>query len=1049
MVDVPPTDEPLTRRERQIAESYAGGKTYKAIATALGLAPATVRTHLGTIYRKLGVSTKIDLLHALASLAEDTADAPPPTAQRAPVGRRQISIVCARISDLETVLDRLDTEEAADAIQRYRSTVAAYMTEHGGEVVDAGGAEVVACFGLSHADETDAERAIRCAVHLGEAMARDIAPMRVPIEVRAAAWSGKVAVGTSVQNAARGAVHLAGRLLDASGCEPVVVCPRTRAMVGDYYAFAPLGSTDQGSVCVGFAVHAATDAPSRFDALHGSRLSPLVGRDREIGLLEALYRQAEDGEGQIAQIVGEAGIGKSRTARACCERLNIAAGGWLLFQCSPHATASPLHPVAASLRTLSGADRGVLPEQILAAAETLFADVIDPLGRDRAALRRLFLVRTGEALGRGESAEGARDAILSLLDRFLCARAVPGPLVVLFEDMHWADPMTISWVQRIASYVSTAAMLVILTARPEFRAEIGGVATTNLALGRLPRRDAAALLASQLGSGHTAEVLERIVERAEGIPLYIEEIARAYLELGEDIDGIPATLAASLSARLDRLGPTREVAQAAAVVGREFDLEVLAELVPHGPRALRNAVERLTTSRLVVARGAPGAGSFQFRHALIRDAAYESLLRARREALHLALAERLIARSERGTTVEPELIAEHLQAGGAPARATPYWTAAADAALAKGAEREASAHCRAGRAAAQALEDASARDAALCDLLLLQHGADYSQGDIAALLALAGDAEERARRLGDRERLVRALHTKSYDLSSIGRFDEAIRTAEACVCASRGLADLRARILPIMMLGRSLMACGRYSDALRTFTEVREDLGEDIARGRRFAGAMNQTLSCRVWCAFVLTELGRLDEARGHIAVCDRLLPEVPANEHEALWTALAAGRLDAVGGEAQVVAERLAPLEALCESAYPVYFGRLATSLGPALVSLGKTDHGLNLLDRAAELMDRKAFVFLRGLLQAERSHALRLAGRPEAAAVAARNAIDEAGRFGDTGSLAWARLRAAEALDAAGRRAEAIAEATAAQAIARPLGMRPILDRCTPFIG
>jgi ATP/maltotriose-dependent transcriptional regulator MalT len=253
--------------------------------------------------------------------------------------------------------------------------------------------------------------------------------------------------------------------------------------------------------------------------------------------------------------------------------------------------------------------------------------------------------------------------------------------------------------------------------------------------------------------------------------------------------------------------------------------------------------------------------------------------------------------------------------------------------------------------------------------------------------------------------------------------------------------------MPTVMLGRAQFACGHFGPALAAFDEVRAALGEDVPRGSVFGGSLNQTVASRVWSAFALAEMGRMSAAHDAVEECDGLLPQVSMNRQDALWVALAAGRIAALLENPEEVVGRLAPFAEMCETEFPVYLGRLAMSLGPARVMLGSVDEGLDMLDRAAEVADRKRFLFLRGLLHAEHAHALTLAGRPAAATDAARGAVAEAERCGDAGSLAWARLRHAEACAAMGDRGAARV-ARAAVECARAGGMRPVLDRCAALL-
>jgi predicted ATPase len=280
-------------------------------------------------------------------------------------------------------------------------------------------------------------------------------------------------------------------------------------------------------------------------------------------------------------------------------------------------------------------------------------------------------------------ADARRAAMLALLDRFLCRRAERGPLLAVFEDMHWADPTTQEWIERIAGLCETLPLMVIATARPEFAFGPGANPhVTTLSLARLGRAELERIVLEQAPERSLAPgVIARIVERSEGIPLFAEELTRAILELGEAEDAVPTTLQASLMSRLDRLGAAREVAQAAAVIGRDFDADLLAEIVPESAPDLGTALDTLLASRLVLRRAAPGAGAYQFKHALVRDAAYESLLKVHRQALHAVLADRLIARREQGADVAPEFIARHLSEAGLAGRALPFWMGAAQQAL--------------------------------------------------------------------------------------------------------------------------------------------------------------------------------------------------------------------------------------------------------------------------------------------------------------------------------------------------------------------------------
>ena len=1060
MAELAPKPLHLSARERQIAEAYAAGRSYREIAERLFIAPTTVRTHLGTIYRKLGVSTKIELLSTLErnggeivrierAAKADAARAGRPSSPE----RRQVTVLSALPERLGDLARSEDPEELAALIGPFQIVVDAAIDRYGGRRIASRSTEALACFGLPASDETDAERAVRCALEVITRLAQVRDPECQPSGACIGLYTGPVLASSAPGDTANlegSAPLFAAALAREAKGGGIVVCARTHALLGGLFAFTDLGpiAIDGGPVPLKrFAVGEAIPAETRFEALHGHRLTPFVGRDHEIGLLETLLRRAEVGEGQIAVVSGEPGIGKSRIVRTLCERLALSPEAMLVFQCSPHEHSSPLHGVAQAFRQIARLERFVTPSARLEALVALFADAIEDPARDRDLLAEFASVRHEPSQEREPlPADKRRAGTLALLDRFLCRRAERGPLLVIFEDMHWADPTTEEWLEGIVGLCQTLPLMVIATGRPEFAFGPSAEAkVTTLALSRLGRAELERIVVEQAPDRILApELISRIVERSEGIPLFAEELTRAILELGEAEGAVPTTLQASLMGRLDRLGAAREVAQAAAVIGRDFDADLLAEIVPHVSRDLDKAIDTLLAGRLVLRRGGPGGRAFQFKHALVRDAAYDSLVRAHRETLHGTLAERLIARRDHGSDVAPELIAHHLVAGGMPARSVPFWLAAAYIALVKGAQREGSAFCRSGLRASLAIEDERERDIARCDLLRLQQGADYSQGDVRHLLAIILEAEKCARRLDDPKRLALVLDSKTYHLTNSGRVSEAIEVARHCVEISAKLGVQGPWIKANVMLARSLYSAGRYREAVHQGEIVRDALGEDLERGFTGRGGLNQTVSSRVWLCVMLTELGRFEDASSNITKAHELIPRVPANEYVACWAALGHARLASVTGDHETVLARLLPAVDLCTRSYPVYIGRLAMSLGPSLVALGEAERGIDLLERATEVSGRQKFTFLRALLLAQFSAALLAAGNAPRAEEIARQGIAEAERSGEAGNWAWAQFRAGEAALALERPVEAKATIEQAAEEARHKAMLPLLRRC-----
>ena len=557
-----------------------------------------------------------------------------------------------------------DPELAAALEEEFHSVVSTAVARHHGQLLGGGTAEIGACFGLPASDETDQERAVSCALEIADQLRRRPRRNNPGTIARIGLCTGPVVATSSAADRLWGGTPvLAAALAREAKGEEVVVCARTRAALGNLFSFEDLGPTaiDKGAGTIRcFAVTAACSSDTRFEALHGYRLTPIVGRDHQVGLLESLFESARSGQGQVALISGEPGIGKSRTVRALCDRLALLPEQLLVFQCSPHERTSPLHPVAQAIRQAADAEQQATPSARLEALVDLFGELIEDDAHSRQILAELASIRYEPPEGSEVlSPDKLRRETLELLENFVVRRAANGPIALVFEDMHWADPSTVQWLERIIPIIENLPILAIITFRPEFEWSTESAShVTTLALPRLGREQIAQIVAHQAGATALLPgLVESIVERSEGIPLFGEELTRAILELDETGDAVPSTLQASLMGRLDRLGPARAVAQAAAVLGRDFDRDLLAETLPHGPRALNDALNALLASKLVMRRTPGSVGALQFKHALVRDAAYESLLTAQREALHARVATALIARSDAGGDIAPELVA--------------------------------------------------------------------------------------------------------------------------------------------------------------------------------------------------------------------------------------------------------------------------------------------------------------------------------------------------------------------------------------------------------
>jgi predicted ATPase len=409
---------------------------------------------------------------------------------------------------------------------------------------------------------------------------------------------------------------------------------------------------------------------SRFEALHASGLTPLAGREEELQLLQRRWERAKSGSGQVVMICGEPGIGKSRVAATFVERIAGDPHTNLRHFCSPHHRDSALYPTASQIERAAGFERDDTPATKLDKLEALFI-AGESAGEDRRLVAELLRLPDlsrypALALNPQQRKHKTFDALLRQLDLLALRR----PILYVFEDVHWIDPTSHELLDRTLERIARLPVLVVLTFRPEFAAPwTGQPNVTSMTLNRLDRSEGTALIERVGKQQLPPEIVQEIVERADGVPLFAEELTKAVLETEggeaqrllahESLPTVPATLHASLMARLDRLGRAKEVAQVAAAIGRDVSYELLRALAPLEQYELVSALQQLVASGLLVARGTPPGATYLFKHALVQDAAYGTLLLSTRQKLHARIADVLESRFPQLAEREPEFLARH------------------------------------------------------------------------------------------------------------------------------------------------------------------------------------------------------------------------------------------------------------------------------------------------------------------------------------------------------------------------------------------------------
>ena len=683
-------------------------------------------------HRRLLLKAIADLATAAERAAAEEVLAASPANATAEAERRQLTVMFCDLLGSTPLSARLDPEDLRRIIGAYHRYVTEIVEGFGGFVARYMGDGVLVFFGYPQAQEDDAERATRCGLELAHRVRQ--LNQSEELHARVGIATGLVVVGGEVveHDVAGDTPNLAARLQSLAEPDAVVIASSTRRLTGGHFDYRELG----GIALKGFdepvsawQVLAESAVESRFEAQHGIALTPLIGREEELELLRRRWRQAEEGEGRVLLLVGEAGIGKSRLTRALLEGLVSEPHLRMRYFCSPHHRNSALFPVISQLEHAAGFLRDDTAEQKLAKLDIRLARAAtEPEAVDLIAnLLSLPARRPEPELSPQQRKEKTLAALLAQLEGL----AREQPVLMLFEDLHWIDPTSLELLTAIVGRVPRLRVLLLATARPESTPPWPSHApVTALSLTRLSRRECVALVDRITdGKALQEEVLEQILARTDGVALFIEELTKTVIESGMLIHmgdrytmtgslpslAIPTTLHDSLTARLDRLAPVKVVAQIAACIGRDFDYDLLAAASSMPEDSLRSALDALEHAELIIARGLP-AERYSFKHALVRDAAYAGLLKSRRVQLHAAIAGAIEQSFAHLVEVEPETLAYHLTEAGLLEQAARYWLRAGKIAVARFANIEAIAHLRRGIEGISGFPDDATKDRLELDL---------------------------------------------------------------------------------------------------------------------------------------------------------------------------------------------------------------------------------------------------------------------------------------------------------------------------------------------
>ena len=641
------------------------------------------------------------MLRAIAEMVDaaptrmPSAPAPEPNL-RDDAERRQLTVMFTDLVGSTALSAKLDPEDLRSVIAAYHQCVAQTVARFDGFVAKYMGDGALMYFGYPHAHEDDAERAVRAGLALVEAMSTLRSEETLPVRVGIA--TGLVVVGDLVGSGEaqeRGIVgetpNLAARLQGIGEPNMVVIAEGTRRLLGDLFELHDLGPMDLKGIAGrvrAFAALGARSVESRFEALHASGLTAPVGREEEFELLLRRWSRAKSGEGQVVLFSGEPGIGKSRLTAALLEHLATEPHTRLRYFCSPQHTDSALYPIIGQMERAAGLAHGDTVQAKLDKLDAVFAQASTSIEDAALFAEMLSLPNDGRYPALDLAPQERRRRTLEALRSQLEALARQNPVLMIFEDAHWTDPTSLEAFGRVVDGIRMHRVLLIVTFRPEFDPPwIGQPHVAMITINRLAHREVDALIERLVGNNPlAANIRQDIAERADGIPLFVEEITKAVLEAASEGQArrtvaalpspalaVPASLYASLMARLDRLGRAKEVAQIGAAIGREFSHALLAAVLPKPQAELGSALDRLVQAGLLFRQGVPPHATYLFKHALVQDAAYGTLLREPRRALHARIAEALESQFAELAENQPEWLARHCAEAGLNEKAAHLW----------------------------------------------------------------------------------------------------------------------------------------------------------------------------------------------------------------------------------------------------------------------------------------------------------------------------------------------------------------------------------------